>query len=266
MKIYKAPLFIIALVTLFSCGNSYVLTSEQLEDLLVDVHLAEGIVIGNSAQFRKHEDKFNLYNTVYAKHGTDKAQFDSTLSYYSENLLELTEIYDRVYTRLEAMEEEVLAGNFSPVKGNIKNEAYARVVSQDSDLLPYINKELWLKSRSFTFSDVDFEKGKSYEFLIDTLVNGKVELRYAIDMDSLESAQCIMTMHYDDDKSEDKVFEIDLEGSPLIKHSWSLADAASPTRVSIKFDAVPMNKNKKLRLIDLRLYDLTNEAHNISIF
>ena len=264
MKTYKAPLFIIALVSLFSCGSSYVLSPELMEEVLVDMHLAEGIAIERSIDFKTTDEKLNLYSTVYAKHNTDKAQFDSSMVYYSENLGELQEIYEVVYERLLALQVEVKNGNFSPLKSSISNEVYARIVSEDKDILPLIQNELWGKKRVYDFSYIDFEKGINDVIKIDTLMNRQLELRFTLNTDSLVSAQCKVTMYYAEDKTEEKVFDLPLASDDVVKSTWTVSE--SPSKIAVQFDADPMNKNAKLNIKDVRLYDMSSEAHNISLF
>lgn len=264
MKAFKAPLFIIALVSLFSCGNSYVLSPELMEDVLVDIHLAEGVAIELSSDFKTTEDKLNLYSTVYAKHNTDKPQFDSSMVYYSENLGELQEIYEVVFERLLALETEVKAGQFSLSKSKIDESVYARILDEDKDVLPFISNELWNKKRAYDYTYSDLSMLKIVDVKLDTLFNRQLELRYTLDADSLLSAQCKVTMYYDDEKTEEKIFDLKVASLNLVKSTWSVNDI--PTRMIFEFEAEPMNKNAKLRMSDFRLYDLSSEAHNTSLF
>lgn len=264
MKSYKALLFIIALIGLFSCGNSYVLSPEQLEEVLVDIHLAEGMAIERSADFRTLEEKLNLYETVYAKHHTDKAQFDSSMVYYSENLSELSEIYELVYASLEALEVEVESGLFTPSMEMMNQEVYARIVTEDRDILPFVKGELWVKNRTYVFKETDFTQGFSQELVIDTLLNRQLELRYTLDADSLIAAQCKVIMYYDEDRIEEKVFDLQSASSLLVKNQWTVDD--SPTKITVEFDAEPMNKHAELSIHDVRLYDIASEEHEIRLF
>lgn len=264
MKTYKLFLFIIALVSLFSCGNKYVLSPEKMEDVLVDLHLAEGMAIEHSTDFKTTEDKLNLYSTVYAKHNTNRSQFDSSMVYYSENLGDLTEIYDVVYARLVALQVEVQEGVFSPTTSLTNAGVYARIVSEDKDILPFIQNELWGKTRDYAFLVADFSKGKSLEVKLDTLINRKLELRYTIAADSLVSAQCKITMYYNEDKMEENVFNLDLDSAYLVVNSWTVDE--NPNKIVVKFDAEAMNQNAKLNIKDIRLYDMAPKAHNISLF
>lgn len=247
---------------MFSCGNSYVLSPDQIEDLLVDLHLAEGIALEHSVDFRTTDDKLDLYSTVYAKHNTDKAQFDSSMVYYSENLSELTEIYEGVYERLVALEVEVEVGNFTPITSIVNQDVYLRIVSEDKELLPFVQNELWGKKRLFEFGN--FDTPISEEVKLDTLINRKLELRYTMEIDSLSSAQCKVTMYYDEDKSEEKKFELAVDSVSLIKNSWTVSD--SPQRIVLEFNADPMNDNAKMSIKDVRLYDVASEKHNIYLF
>jgi len=264
MKFFKAPLFIIALVGLFSCGDSYVLSPERMEDILVDLHLAEGIAIEHSIDFKSVDQKLDLYSTVYAKHNTDKDQFDSSMVYYSENLDELKDIYDIVYERLVALDVKVEVGDFSPTSSSLNQEVYSRIVTEDKDVIPYVENELWVKTRAYDYTYSDFDQIESIAIRVDTLINRKLELRYTIAADSLVSAQCKATMYYDEDDTEDKVFDLDLDSAGLVTNTWTLKD--SPKKIVVKFDAEGMNENATLSIKDIRLYDMDAEAHSISLF
>ncbi len=100
----------------YSCGQKkevpppYVIPKERLIFLLVDYHLAQGIT--NSYSFRertKNIERINLCDSVIIAHGYTRAQFDSTLQYYSARVEEFDRIYERVVTelnRLQARTEE----------------------------------------------------------------------------------------------------------------------------------------------------------------
>ena len=102
--------FIISLI-LFSCGNvkrKYLIPDKVLVPLLVDLHLADGV----GAAFRvlplpENADSLALYTGIFEKHGVTRAQFDSTMTYYTDHPKNLIKIYDKVIENLSRLESEI---------------------------------------------------------------------------------------------------------------------------------------------------------------
>lgn len=97
-------LFTFAVVTSCIDRPDIVLDEPQLIDVLVDVHRAEGLLEMQQSQNR-HPDENERYQkeviaAVLQKHGVSKAQYDSTLMWYAQNLKLLTRVYGHVDERL----------------------------------------------------------------------------------------------------------------------------------------------------------------------
>ena len=90
-------LYLLLLILLSGCTMRPwgVLSHDDMVAVLLDVHVAESAmkVIDTSA---KRIEKQEYYNTVFAKHGTTKAQFDNSLDWYARHPKLLVEIYDDV--------------------------------------------------------------------------------------------------------------------------------------------------------------------------
>jgi len=101
---------IILLSALTNCNNSSkqkIISGENLNSILVDMHLAEGMHSVNTV-VKKHElDKETLYAMILDKHGYTKSEFDSAMSYYSKKRTKmLLKIYDDVMEELSRMDDE----------------------------------------------------------------------------------------------------------------------------------------------------------------
>ncbi len=262
MNLSKIAFFFTVLLTMFSCGNSYVLSPEDLEDVLVDLHLVEGVAVAYDRTFRTTEEKLDLYEAVYEKHGISKAQFDSTMSYYSHDLGHLTEVYDAVFKRIVALEKEVKSGRYALTTSTLPQEVNARLLKEDLEILPYVQGELWGKNRTLAVSGS--ARSAKVDVPLDTLINKKIELRYALQCDSLLSAQCLVRIHYADGKTTEEIFQLPTDNTPLVRHSWTVEEL--PRSLTFLFSTEPMNNNAKLSLSDFRLYDVAEEKHNIHIF
>lgn len=264
MKLQQIVLFFTTLFLFFSCGNKEVLSPEKLEDVLVDMHLAEGVALSLSKDFKHIEDKADLYSAIYEKHGITSAQFDSTISYYSYDLTTLTEVYDSVVVRIERYEKEVKMGQYAISKKIASQSVYSRVVEADSALLPFVASEFWNNRRDIRFKDVDFEEGLTLMLDKDTISTNKVNLRFELTSDSIEAASITVELTPIDGDMIAKTFDLPSDVSQLMNFEWDLVPARYSMTVKIKADE--MNTHRKLRLKDIRFYSLSTEAHDVSIF
>jgi|WetSurMetagenome_2_1015567.scaffolds.fasta_scaffold599144_2 hypothetical protein len=109
----KSGLILLLAVSLFSCHGiprRYIIPQKKFVNLLVDIHLADGI--GDENQrfgFKFTLDSAALYRSVFSKHGFTRAQFDSTMSYYTSHPDEFQEVYNELTARLKRMEDDIKA-------------------------------------------------------------------------------------------------------------------------------------------------------------
>ncbi len=85
--------------------------ARKLVNVLVDVHLADGIAVNSMAanNFGQRLDSASLYQSVFDKYGVTRAMFDSTMSYYTENPDDFQKIYNKVTAKLKLIEDELTA-------------------------------------------------------------------------------------------------------------------------------------------------------------
>lgn len=118
--------FIIIIFICFSCkkkveNTCHIIPREKFIWLLVDYHLAQGI--SNTYTFRqktKSYERINLCDSVIIAHGYTRAQFDSTLLYYSTRVNEFNKIYERVITELNKMQAKIEEKK-TPLPDSLKN-------------------------------------------------------------------------------------------------------------------------------------------------
>lgn len=108
----KLLLYILVLFVGFSsCDNkkqNEIIKRDTLVKLLVDVHLTDGVLSTKNiyTSHKKFLPSF-YYNHIYSKYGTNAAQFDSTILYYSIHSNEFEIIYDEVVDSLNRLETEM---------------------------------------------------------------------------------------------------------------------------------------------------------------
>lgn len=254
-------LFIPLLSVLFSCGNSYVMAPEDLEDVLVDIHLAEGVLLQNSHDFNSKQLKVDLFNSVYEMHGVNKALFDSTLIYYSDDPIVLSDIYENVTARLEQIGNDVDEGWYALTK-NIKDEVYyQQMLDEDAALLPNVSSEFWEGAKSYNFKEKKF---LAYANTIaNDSINGDVVLRFSMQSDSIASAQCQLAMIYQED-SVDMRFDLPVDNDGMVELKWQVKPGIESLKLVFRAEA--MNDNSTCELSTFRIYNLDAEQRNTSIF
>ena len=109
MKIkYLIPLFFLS-AFFTACDNRpfHVLSDKKMEAVLYDVYIAQTIMDNNRALFSDSARKADLLNAVLQKHKIDKAVFDSSLVWYSDNLDKYIKVNEKVMERYTKMTEKL---------------------------------------------------------------------------------------------------------------------------------------------------------------
>lgn len=105
----KSLLILLLSILAYSCSNSAsekipdtVLSNEQMVKLLVAIHLEEAnqnMLIVNQQQIQPDT---LVFDAIFQKHSVTKAQYDSSMLYYSRHPELLDKIYDDVISELGA--------------------------------------------------------------------------------------------------------------------------------------------------------------------
>ena len=98
---FKNPvLYIVSLLILSSCISrpDYVLDEEKMVELLTDVHRSEGLfeLQSSNGQGANEEYKKSVMSAVLVKNNVTRAQYDSSLVWYGQNLKYLVKVYNKV--------------------------------------------------------------------------------------------------------------------------------------------------------------------------
>ena len=122
-NLFKQLFFlIISLLTVFSCHNrpSEVLPRKKMEDVMYDMYIAESIIDHNYRKFSQPENKEALINRVFQKHKISEATWDTSLSWYSDNIDQYLQINDSVKSRLQRNHK--VAQQMSTQQAAMRNE------------------------------------------------------------------------------------------------------------------------------------------------
>ncbi|MDX9696653.1 MAG: DUF4296 domain-containing protein [Bacteroidales bacterium] len=106
-------IFFILMIFIASCGYQDktpegIIPKEKMVDILVDVHLTDGLFTNNSTRIRyAKQDSINYYDRILENHGYTRKDFDTSVYYYSHNINEYNKIYIEVLNKLSEKETRV---------------------------------------------------------------------------------------------------------------------------------------------------------------
>jgi hypothetical protein len=94
---------------LISCRNEkkYIIPEKAFKEILVDMHLADGIYMTDYARFTNHTDSINFYNAILEDYGFNRTQFDSTLHFYSVDPVKFNRLYEGVVNELSVLNQQM---------------------------------------------------------------------------------------------------------------------------------------------------------------
>lgn len=110
-----AIVLVLLIVTISACKPKekslpqphLLLTEQQLTQILVDVHLAEGVLnYKRNLGLSFDENKNVLYNEVFAQHGITSKILESNLLYYNDQPEIMEKIYEEVINHLSKEQVE----------------------------------------------------------------------------------------------------------------------------------------------------------------
>lgn len=195
------PLFLITVffVLPFVFGScnigkpSSVLSEDKMEDILLEYYKAKAI--SENSSYGSTGPKGALYiEYVFRKHGITKADFDSSLMWYSHNSLRLAEIYDKVAKRLENDRD------FINLKLEGKDKKNKKTEDKDS-------VDIWLDLKNIQMNGQRFNNIFTYSIPVDSNFRENDTLLWSVDYrfkkpkskDSLRYATMAFIVSYDTD-------------------------------------------------------------------
>ncbi len=109
----KKAIIISLALFLFSCdsGNKtpdYVISHDDMVNIIIDIHLTDGLLTHNKVRRQlAKKDTLNYYDAILNNYGYSRADFDTSVYFYSENINEYDKIYDEVLNSLGEMETKL---------------------------------------------------------------------------------------------------------------------------------------------------------------
>lgn len=102
-KLFKYLFLLFLTMISFSCQNrpSEVLSRKKMENVMYDMYIAEAIIDNDYQKFAESQKKEALIDQVLEKHKISETRWDTSLSWYSDNIDLYLQINDSVKSRLQ---------------------------------------------------------------------------------------------------------------------------------------------------------------------
>jgi len=149
------------LLVLASCSNrpKGVLNQEDMANILTDMQKLDGALVERGIMFSNDSTKMKYYNFVFAKYNISKANFDSSLVWYTKNPQEFNNIYNKVLLNLSLQEKEVKSGKYHFI---------------DSVELAKVKSEIWKKRTKYALTKDSTRTRLEFEVVDPSLLYGDV--------------------------------------------------------------------------------------------
>ena len=116
-----------------------VLSSKEMENLLVEIHILEGSLRASGNYYGSGEESLQYYAALFEKYGISQADFDSSLVWYTKHPKKFERIYVNVVSRIDTLSSEINKGKYHPIDSsaftgetNLWTKATKYVLTKDS--------------------------------------------------------------------------------------------------------------------------------------
>jgi len=200
------------LLVLASCSNrpKGVLNQEDMVNILTDMHKLDGALVERGIMFSNDSTKMKYYNFVFAKYSISKANFDSSLVWYTNNPQEFNNVYNKVLLNLSLQEKEVKSGKYHFI---------------DSVELAKVKSEIWKKRTKYALTNDSTRTRLDFEVVDPSLLYGDVfVLRFLLRIapeDSCTKQHIALRLNYQNGKV-DSAFAVAHNDSLLRRYTIKL--------------------------------------------
>ncbi|HBX50271.1 MAG TPA: hypothetical protein DEH02_04275 [Bacteroidales bacterium] len=84
----------------------YVISEEKLIVILTDIHQADAYLNFNASEKNPYDPK-KFYDEILKSHNVSRADFDTSIAFYTRTPARLDTIYDKVLAKISTMKEEI---------------------------------------------------------------------------------------------------------------------------------------------------------------
>lgn len=123
-------MLLVALIFTACIRPNGVLSQSEMTDVLVDMHKTDALLAEKNIAYGQYSRKAPYYNYIFKKHGITKAEFDSSLVWYTKNPQKFENMYDDVIKKLTALQKDVDDNKFHPIDyanlGKIRTDIWTK--------------------------------------------------------------------------------------------------------------------------------------------
>jgi len=209
-KLFSHCVLICGLAFLLVACNNHpkgVLNQSEMTEVLTDLHKLDGSL--STRGYGSIQDTVNAYyyNSVLEKHNVTKAEFDSSLVWYTKNPKKFEKIYTDVFLRLTSMDKEIKKGKYHPV---------------DSAALARTKMSIWNKRSLYNLTKDSARTHLDFEIKDSSLLMGDVYilkfLQRIAPEDSCTNQHLVLRINYVNGKT-DSVYRITHNDSLLRRYT-----------------------------------------------
>jgi hypothetical protein len=157
-----------------------------MTDFIYELHKLDGSLSAAGLGSSQERENVYYYNALLEAHGITKAQFDSSLVWYSKNPKAFDRIYTEVLERMTELDKEVAARKFHPIDSAALRNSKIELWQDTTSYL--ITADTAISQLDFVINDNSLRWNDKYTFKIlyrlsssDTIQTKKLimRLRYA---------------------------------------------------------------------------------------
>lgn len=102
---------VISTLIITSCGGKpeYIIESQKLKNILVDIHKGEALMESNYTHFNDEMRRDSVKTSILKKHNVTRQQLDTTLLWYGMHVEVYLELYKGVIEQLKGEQDKILA-------------------------------------------------------------------------------------------------------------------------------------------------------------
>ena len=212
-NLFARFVFLTGFILLLSACNSRpngVLNERQMTNVLTDMHKTDAVLNEKGLAYGHYTEKAAYYKFIFKKYKITKAQFDSSLVWYSKNPRIFDNMYDKVMINLTSLQKEVKNGKYHPV---------------DTLDLTKMRTSLWNKRNKYILTHDSVRTHLNFEIINTDLLFGDVyELKFLqliAPEDSCKKPRIILKINYVNGKT-DSVYRTAYNDSLLRRYTFRL--------------------------------------------
>jgi len=213
IKFFSHVAVIIGLFFIFAaCSNrpKGVLNQKDMTNILTDMHKLDGALVERGLMSGNDTTKIKYYNFIFSKYNITKADFDSSLVWYTKNPQEFNNIYNKVLINLTSLEKDVKSGKYHFI---------------DSVELAKVKSEIWKKRTKYALTKDSTRTRLDFEMVDPNLLYGDVYiLRFLLRIapeDSCTKQHITLRLNYQNGKV-DSAFAVAHHDSLLRRYTIKL--------------------------------------------